>query len=110
MDSAAQPRHPTAPSGPEVRRGRPPTGTNGVPVVERLLTVADLAEILGAGTPYIYRLVSERRVPYLKVGHYVRFDPTDIAAWLARAKVPPARRATPAEWHVRGTRPPSRRR
>ena len=37
---------------------------------------------------HIRRLVAERRVPYLKVGWLVRFDPTEITAWLDGARHP----------------------
>jgi excisionase family DNA binding protein len=53
----------------------------------RLLTIDQLAERLGVSTRHIRRLVAERRVPYLKVGRFVRFDPSAVADWLARASV-----------------------
>jgi excisionase family DNA binding protein len=37
---------------------------------------------------FVRRLVAERRIPFLKVGRSVRFDPADVDAWLERAKVP----------------------
>ena len=48
----------------------------------QLLTIDQLAERLGVSIRHIRRLVAERRVPYLKVGWLVRFDPTEIASWL----------------------------
>lgn len=53
----------------------------------QLLTIDQLAERLGVSTRHIRRLVAERRVPYLKVGRFVRFDPSAVADWLARASV-----------------------
>ena len=35
----------------------------------------------------------EKRVPYLKVGHFVRFDPSEIAAWLDHSRVTTSRTA-----------------
>jgi hypothetical protein len=29
----------------------------------------------------VRRLVAERRIPYVKVGRYVRFRPEDVEAW-----------------------------
>lgn len=49
-----------------------------------LLTIDQVADQLGITTRHIRRLVAERRVPYLKVGRLVRFDPTEIANWLDR--------------------------
>ncbi len=34
------------------------------------------------------RLVAERRIPFVKWGHLLRFDPDEIAAWLDRARRP----------------------
>jgi hypothetical protein len=34
--------------------------------------------------------VFERRIPYLKWGHLLRFDIDDINAWLASSRVPAA--------------------
>ena len=36
---------------------------------------------------HVRRLVAERRIPYIKVGHFVRFDPVEIVAWLDNARV-----------------------
>jgi len=41
---------------------------------------------------HVRRLVAERRLPYLKVGWLVRFDPAEIAAWLDGARHPEATR------------------
>ncbi len=54
----------------------------------QLLTIDQLAERLGVSIRHIRRLIAERRVPYLKVGWLVRFDPAEIAAWLDGARHP----------------------
>jgi excisionase family DNA binding protein len=48
----------------------------------QLLTIDQLAERLGVSTRHVRRLVAERRVPFLKVGKFVRFDPAEIWDWL----------------------------
>ena len=55
----------------------------------RLLGVLDVAERLGTSERFVRRLVSERRVPFHKVGKFVRFDPDDIDIWLADNRVEP---------------------
>ena len=55
----------------------------------QLLTIDQLAERLGVSIRHIRRLIAERRVPYLKVGWLVRFDPAEIAAWLRRNRAHP---------------------
>ncbi len=54
----------------------------------QLLTIDQLAERLGVSIRHIRRLIAERRVPYLKVGWFIRFDPAEIAAWLDGARHP----------------------
>jgi excisionase family DNA binding protein len=56
--------------------------TTSPDALPRLLTIVQLADHLGSSPRHVRRLVAERRVPYLKVGRFVRFDPVEIAAWL----------------------------
>lgn len=53
----------------------------------RLLDVHGVAEVLGVTVRHVRRLVADRRIPYLKWGHYVRFDPDDIQRWLKAARI-----------------------
>lgn len=52
-----------------------------------LLDVSSLAERLGVTERFVRRLVHERRIPFLKIGHYVRFDPADIDELISHARV-----------------------
>ena len=52
-----------------------------------LLNIDQLAERLGVSIRHIRRLIAERRVPHLRVGRFVRFDPADVAAWLDDSRV-----------------------
>ncbi len=57
-----------------------------------LLDVQDVATWLGVDVVFVRRLVSERRIPFLKIGKYVRFDPDEVLFWMDRMRVhPPAR-------------------
>jgi excisionase family DNA binding protein len=51
--------------------------------LHQLMDIQTLARCLGTSIRHIRRLVAEKRIPYIKVGHLVRFDPTDIDNWLA---------------------------
>jgi excisionase family DNA binding protein len=53
----------------------------------QLLTIDQLAEQLGITVRHVRRLIAERRVPYLKVGKLVRFDPAEIAGWLDGSRI-----------------------
>ena len=54
-----------------------------------LWDIATLARRLGVSTRFVRRLVAERRIPFVKVGAYVRFEPDDVHQWLAARRVPP---------------------
>jgi excisionase family DNA binding protein len=53
-----------------------------------LLDVAGVALRLTITERYVRRLVQERRIPFLKWGHFVRFDPDEIDRWLTTWRVP----------------------
>jgi excisionase family DNA binding protein len=61
---------------------------NGFDALPELMTMDQLAERLGVTRRHVRRLVDERRVPFLRVGRFIRFDPTDIADWLNCNRVP----------------------
>jgi len=68
------------------------TFTKGVTTVTghgqpALMDVDGLAQWLATTTRHVRRLVAEKRVPYVKVGHFVRFDRDDIAVWIEEQKV-----------------------
>jgi excisionase family DNA binding protein len=57
--------------------------------VHELLDIATLAERLHVRIRYIRRLVEEKRIPYIKLGHFIRFDPEEIAIWIRQSRVLP---------------------
>lgn len=54
-----------------------------------LIGLPQVAERLGVNERHVRRLVAERRIPYLKWGHLLRFDPVEIERWLEAARVLP---------------------
>ena len=65
-----------------------PDEGRGVARSRRLLTIGEVAEWLGVTERHIRRLVHERRIPHLKLGHFIRFEWADIRAWLDHARRP----------------------
>ena len=55
-----------------------------------LLDSEAVAASLGVTPRLIQRLVAERRIPFLKVGRFARFDPADVNVWLDQQRVEPA--------------------
>jgi excisionase family DNA binding protein len=62
-----------------------------------LLGIDAVAEALGVTSRHVQRLVSERRIPFLKVGRFVRFDPGALNVWLDQQRVEPVR-STPRDY------------
>jgi excisionase family DNA binding protein len=58
-----------------------------VPTLPTLIDIATAAEHLGVTVRHVRRLVAEKRIPYVKVGHFVRFDPAEVAGWIDRQRV-----------------------
>lgn len=52
-----------------------------------LLDVAGVAERLGVTERFVRRLVFERRIPFLKLGHFVRFEPDAVERWIVDARI-----------------------
>lgn len=57
-----------------------------------LLDAEGLAARLGVTARFVRRLVEERRIPYLKIGRLVRFEPAEVELWIGESRVEPARR------------------
>ena len=55
-----------------------------------LVDIETVAKLLGVGERYVRRMVAERRVPTVKIGHYVRFDHADIRKWVEQQRRPDA--------------------
>jgi excisionase family DNA binding protein len=66
--------------------GSNPPRTNGS-MSDALLDVDGLAAKLGVTVRFVRRLVEERRVPYLKIGRLVRFDPIEVEHWVSASRV-----------------------
>jgi excisionase family DNA binding protein len=48
----------------------------------RLMSISEVADALGVDVRHVRRLVHEKRIPYIKWGHLLRFDSADIEAWV----------------------------
>jgi excisionase family DNA binding protein len=54
-----------------------------------LLDIEEVASWLGVEAGFVRRLIAQRRIPFFKIGKYVRFDPEDLAAWIDRQRIGP---------------------
>lgn len=53
-----------------------------------LWDVPRAAERLGVTERWVRRAIAERRIPFVKVGHFVRFRPEDLDDYVNRRRVP----------------------
>lgn len=84
-----------------------PTTPDPIPLPRRLIAIAEVAELLGVELRHVRRLVHERRIPFVKWGHLLRFDPIEIEAWIdlhrhgerltPQVRLAPRRRSAQAE-------------
>ncbi len=51
-----------------------------------LMDIEAVARRLGVGVRFVRRLVAECRIPFIKVGRLLRFDPDEIEAWIDEAR------------------------
>lgn len=52
-----------------------------------VMTAKELAQSLKLSEDYIRRMVSQRTIPFVKIGRSVRFRPRDIDKWLSTKRV-----------------------
>ena len=53
----------------------------------QLLDVPATASYLSVSERFVRRLIAERRVPFVKLGKFVRFDATDLDAFIEEGRV-----------------------
>jgi excisionase family DNA binding protein len=49
---------------------------------ESFLSVEDVAQRLGVAHSWVYSAAERGKLPAIKVGKYLRFDPVELRAWL----------------------------
>lgn len=58
-------------------------------IERRLLTIPEAAQYTGLSPHTLYTMVSQRRIPYVKVGRLVKFDRTMLDQWIKQQTVMP---------------------
>jgi excisionase family DNA binding protein len=59
--------------------------------MERLLTVVEVASLLGTTTRFPRRLIAERRIRFVKIGRHVRIPASAVQEFIANGTVEPRR-------------------
>jgi excisionase family DNA binding protein len=66
------------------------TSDNGSPpplsLIEPLLDADAVATLLAVKPSWVYEAVRSKRIPYLRIGRHIRFQRSDIEAWVAERR------------------------
>lgn len=60
-------------------------------MTRRLLTIKEVSEYIGLAVPTLYTMVSQRRIPFVKMGRLTKFDREELDRWITRQSVKPIR-------------------
>ena len=52
-----------------------------------LLDIEQAAERLNVSPRFIRRLIAQRRIDYLKIGKFIRFQPDELDSWIENQRV-----------------------
>lgn len=55
----------------------------------KLLSIQQVAEALNIAKITVYKMVSAKRIPFVKLGSRVLFEPEKIAAWIEEQSIRP---------------------
>ncbi len=56
-------------------------------MAEKLMGIKDISEMLGVSVSTLYKWVSEKKIPFVKIGRLVKFRQSDIEKYLDACKV-----------------------
>lgn len=59
------------------------------PIARRLLSIQEVATYTGLSVHTLYTMVSQRRIPYVKLGRLTKFDVRTLDAWIEKRSVRP---------------------
>jgi excisionase family DNA binding protein len=56
--------------------------------VEHLIDIAELEKRTTIKQATLRKYVAQRKIPFVKIGRLVRFDPVEIDGWISERRVP----------------------
>lgn len=61
--------------------------TESSPMTRRLLDIKDVAAYTGLSIHTLYTMVSQRRIPFVKLGRLTKFDRLELDRWITSKSV-----------------------
>ncbi len=59
------------------------------PMTRRLISIQDAAHYTGLSVQTLYKMVSQRRIPFVKMGRLTKFDVALLDAWIKQNTIMP---------------------
>ena len=56
--------------------------------IQRLLDIDEVSLMLGVAKNTLYDWCAFKKIPHVKLGKFLRFDPAEIDGWIAAKKIP----------------------
>jgi excisionase family DNA binding protein len=63
--------------------------TERASIARRLLDIQEVATYTGLSVHTLYTMVSQRRIPFVKMGRLTKFDLQELDRWIIRRSVKP---------------------
>jgi excisionase family DNA binding protein len=63
--------------------------TAALPKSTRLFDIQEAARYTGVSATTLYKWVSQRKIPHIKMGRLVKFDPAKLDEWIKQQTVMP---------------------
>jgi len=70
------------PFGTPVLRGSLQAQGVGASSLPALVDIETVSHALGISTRQVRRFVAQDQIPFVRVGHLIRFDPNELSQWL----------------------------
>ncbi len=59
------------------------------PMTRRIISIQEAADYTGLAVQTLYKMVSQRRIPFVKMGRLTKFDVALLDAWIKQNTVMP---------------------
>ena len=59
------------------------------PMTHRIISIQEAADYTGLSVQTLYKMVSQRRIPFVKMGRLTKFDVALLDAWIKQNTVMP---------------------
>ena len=59
------------------------------PMTRRIISIQEAADYTGLSVQTLYKMVSQRRIPFVKMGRLTKFDVALLDAWIKQKTVMP---------------------